>query len=106
MVTLPYAVGPSDDWDPQGYNDEEEDTLLPGGMHLEEDEKDAEADDLVDVELKEGDELEKTPDLEETESAFGELEKDPIAELEELAESVIENERDSIRYNDFAEEEE
>ena len=106
MAPFPYSLGPNDDWDPQGYNDEEEDTLLPGGMHLEEeDEADKEAE-VADVELEDGAVVEEELEVEAVPGEFSDLEKDPIEELNELAENVIETERDSIRYNDFADEEE
>ena len=55
-------TGPSDDWDPQGYTDEEEDVLAPG-MHFMEEE--VEPDALLVEEEVIGDEVPIEADSEE-----------------------------------------
>lgn len=106
MVTFPYALGPADDWDPQGYNtteEEAEDTLTPGMHFLDADGKEEEPvegeEDAVVVEVADVDEVADA-------SSYADQEKNPIEELDELANTVIASERDTIRYNDYADEEE
>ena len=105
MVIFPYALGPADDWDPQGYNntdEEAEDTLTPGMHFLEED-----AD--KDEEIKDDEEAAEViveEVIADDVTSYADQEKDPIEELDELANTVIESERDTIRYNDYADEEE
>ncbi|MFA6446917.1 MAG: hypothetical protein WCW31_01525 [Patescibacteria group bacterium] len=106
MVTFPFALGPADDWDPQGYNttdEEAEDTLTPGMHFLDEEGKEEEPvegeEDAVVVEVADVDEIADA-------SSYADQEKDPIEELDELANTVIASERDTIRYNDYADEEE
>jgi len=102
-------MGPSDDWDPQGYEEEEEDTLAPGMHVLEEDEEEKEADDVVDVAVIDPDAIvdeEVVDDVkDEDEMGLEDLDKDPIKELDELENLVLENERATLRLSDFSDEE-
>ena len=108
MVPLPFSVGPSDDWDPQGYEEEEEDTLAPGMHVLDEDEEEekegeevAEEGVIVDEEVED----EEDEDEEVDESGLEDLDKDPIEELDELENRVLETERATLRLSDFTDEE-
>lgn len=99
MVTLPFTIGPADDWDPQGYEEEEEDILTPGMRVLDEDEEDEE--DLDEEEVLE--EVEDETDDED--SSLKDLEKDALEELEELEDLVLQSERETLKLTDFTEEE-
>ncbi|MFZ6015053.1 MAG: hypothetical protein ACOYUZ_01725 [Patescibacteria group bacterium] len=106
MVTLPFSIGPADDWDPQGYEEEEEDTLAPG-MHLmnDEDEDDDDLDDDEEIEDDEDADDEEGEDDEEDELGFDGLEKNAIEELEELEDIVTRSERETLKLSDFTDEE-
>ncbi len=104
MVPLPFSVGPSDDWDPQGYEEEEEDTLAPG-MHVldEDEEEEKEGEDAV---VEEGVVVdEEAEDEEVDETGLEDLDKDPIEELDELENRVLETERATLRLSDFTDDE-
>ncbi len=115
MVTLPYTLGPADDWDPQGYEEEEEDMIAPG-MHVLDEDEDEEEDLAVeddpglieDPELavldEDEDEEEEEEEIDE-ESSFKDLEKDALEELDELEDLVLQSERETLKLTDFAEEE-
>lgn len=105
MVTLPFAIGPVDDWDPQGYEEEEEDILTPGMRVLDEDEEDAEDEDEEEnLEAIEGDKADEN-DTAEEDSSIKDLEKDALEELEELEDLVLQSERETLKLTDFTEEE-
>jgi hypothetical protein len=116
MVTIPYTLGPADDWDPQGYEEEEEDMIAPG-MHVldeDEDEEDLAVEEdpglIEDPELAvldddDDDEDEEDEDEIDEESSFKDLEKDALEELEELEDLVLQSERETLKLTDFAEEE-
>ena len=95
-------TGPSDDWDPQGYTDEEEDVLAPG-MHFMEEE--VEPDALLVEEEVIGDEVPIEADSEEEDEESFELVKDPIKELDDLAQSILKNEHETLKYSDFSDDE-
>lgn len=109
MVTIPYAFGPGDDWDPQGYEEEEEDPLTPG-MHLLDDDEEEDEDDENEYDEEEMDDIDDPDDEEddeddEDEDAYIDLQKSPLEELEELEDIVTRTERDSLRLSDFTDEE-
>jgi len=107
MVTpLPFTLGPSDDWDPQGYEEEAEDALVPGMHILDDDEEDDEKDDDIDdpetVELSDDDDDEEDDEEEDQEYVFEN--KSAIEELDELEDIVLKSERETLRLSDFVEE--
>jgi len=111
MVTpFPYSLGPSDDWDPQGYEDEEEDVLTPGMHVLDEDEEDDEDDivsvddDLEDEEAIEDDDEEDEDEEDDEDEKFGIENKSAIDELDELENLVLQTERETLKLSDFADE--
>jgi hypothetical protein len=110
MVTIPYTLGPADDWDPQGYEEEEEDMIAPG-MHVLEEDEEEDDDELADADAGLVNEpvLDDVVDEEEEEmnegSSFKDLEKDALTELEELEGLVLQSERETLKLTDFTEEE-
>jgi hypothetical protein len=111
MVTIPYTLGPADDWDPQGYEEEEEDLIAPGMHVLDEDDEDEEDLDLeedpglTDDPALEDDEDEEDEEAPDEDSSYKDLEKDALAELEELEDLVLQSERETLKLTDFTEEE-
>ncbi len=107
MVTLPFTIGPADDWDPQGYEEEEEDILTPGMHVLDDDEEDELEDDELDLEddLAEDEDEEDDEEDEDEEDSYKDLEKDALEELEELEDLVLQSERETLKLTDFTEEE-
>ncbi len=109
MVPFPFSVGPSDDWDPQGYEEEEEDTLAPG-MHVLDDDEEETGDEAAveeEAEVLGPDTDEEDDEEEEAEDEMGleDLDKDPIEELDELENRVLETERATLRLSDFSDDE-
>ena len=105
MVTLPISLGPSGDWDPQGYEEEEDDFLTPG-MHVMDDDEEDEEDDLDEDSIEAIIDDEDDDDEEDDEdSGYKDLEKDALAELEELEDLVLQSEKETLKLTDFAEEE-
>ncbi|MDF1496959.1 MAG: hypothetical protein P1P90_02770 [Patescibacteria group bacterium] len=112
MVTIPYTLGPADDWDPQGYEEEEEDMIAPGMHVLDEDEEEEDDDELSDADaglvnepvLEDIEDEDEEEEIDE-ESSFKDLEKDALAELEELEDLVLQSERETLKLTDFTEEE-
>ncbi len=109
MVTIPYTLGPADDWDPQGYEEEEEDMIAPG-MHVLEEDEEEEDDELADADaglINEPvlEDIEEEEEEIDEESSFKDLEKDALAELEELEGLVLQSERETLKLTDFTEEE-
>ncbi|MBU2566976.1 hypothetical protein KKG46_05485 [Patescibacteria group bacterium] len=107
MVTLPISLGPSGDWDPQGYEEEEDDFLTPG-MHLMDDEEEDDDDDLEEDDIEAvivDDDDEDEEDEDDKDDGYGDLEKDALAELEELEDLVLQSEKETLKLTDFAEEE-
>jgi len=101
MVTIPYTLGPADDWDPQGYEEEEEDTIAPGMHVLDEDEED-DLDEDGEIALEDAEVDDE--DLDEN-SSLRDLEKDALEELDELEDLVLQSEKETLRLTDFNEEE-
>jgi hypothetical protein len=106
MVTIPYTFGPADDWDPQGYEEEEEDTIAPGMHVLKDDGKDDDLEDDTDAGLitKPVEEEEDEEEIDE-ESSFKDLEKDALEQLNELEDLVLQSERETLKLTDYNEEE-
>lgn len=102
MRPIPLALGPRiDDWDPQGYDEEEsEDTLAPG-MHFLNDDEDEE-----DEDAEEENDIEVTEDSDEDDISVGakDLIRDPLEELDELENLVNQSDRETMRLSDFSEE--
>jgi len=108
MTPFPFSFGPSDDWDPQGYNkdnDEElEDELMTAGMSIKTDDVDDE-DAAVVVAVEEepiGDDAESKDEV--AVEAFEDIALDPLAALDDLADQVNRTERETLRFKtDFDE---
>jgi Zn-dependent M16 (insulinase) family peptidase len=106
MTPFPFVFGPSDDWDPQGYaNDEEEleDELMKAGMSLKnEDEEEDETKVEEEVAKAEG---EKDDEEDEVEAeGFEDATQDPLAALDDLADQINRTERETLRFKgDFDE---
>ncbi len=105
MTPFPFVFGPSDDWDPQGYaNDEEEleDELMTAGMSLkteDEDEDEVKPEEEADAEKEDEDEDEEDEDEE-----FEDSNQDPLAALDDLADQINRTERETLRFkSDFDE---
>lgn len=102
MTPFPFSFGPSDDWDPQGYNkdnDEElEDELMVAGMSIKtEDVDDEEAAPVVPVEDELiGEDVENKE--EEKAEVFDDVILDPLAALDDLADQVNRTERETLRF--------
>ncbi|MDD5725902.1 MAG: hypothetical protein PHC53_00615 [Patescibacteria group bacterium] len=106
MTPFPFSFGPSDDWDPQGYNkdnDEElEDELMTAGMSIKTDDVDDE--DVPVVAVEEEAAGEDAEDKEEEVEAFEDIALDPLAALDDLADQVNRTERETLRFKtDFDE---
>ncbi|MHB8831005.1 MAG: hypothetical protein ACYC44_02740 [Patescibacteria group bacterium] len=106
MTPFPFSFGPSDDWDPQGYNkdnDEElEDELMTAGMSIKTDDVDDE--DVPVVAVEEEVAGEDVEDKEEEVEAFEDIALDPLAALDDLADQVNRTERETLRFKtDFDE---
>jgi hypothetical protein len=106
MTPFPFAFGPTDDWDPQGYaNDEEEleDELMTAGMSLKTEDEDEDEVAKVDEEAAvegEADDEDEDEDDEEFEDAV----QDPLAALDDLADQINKTERETLRFKgDFDE---
>ncbi len=107
MTPFPFSFGPSDDWDPQGYNkdnDEElEDELMTAGMSIKTDDADDE-DAAAAVAVEEEPIGEDAEDDEEEVEAFEDVALDPLAALDDLADQVNRTERETLRFKtDFDE---
>ncbi len=106
MTTLPFSLGPTNDWDPQGYNDEEEleDELMTAGMTVKD--EDEEEDDENEEDGEEEDEFDEDEDEEEDdedEEDYDQEMVDPIAALDDLADQVNREERETLKFKDFDE---
>lgn len=105
MTPFPFVLGPSDDWDPQGYgNDVEEeleDELMKAGMSVKNEDED-EDEEKIDDEVEEGKE-DEDEDEEKTE-LFEDANLDPLAALDDLADQINRTERETLRFKaDFDE---
>lgn len=102
-------MGPSDDWDPQGYEEEAEDTLAPGMHVLGEGDEDKEDDEVAEVAVIDPDAIVEEEVVEDIpavdESGLEDLDRNPIEELDELENLVLQNERATLRLSDFSDEE-
>lgn len=108
MTTLPFSLGPTNDWDPQGYNEEEEleDELMKAGMTVkEEDDEDEEDEKAEEDEFDEEDEEDDDDedDDEDEDEDYEEDMVDPIAALDDLADQVNREERETLKFKDFDE---
>lgn len=107
MTPFPFSFGPSDDWDPQGYNkdnDEElEDELMTAGMSIKTDDVDDEDAKVAAVEEEPiGDDSESKDEV--AVEAFEDVALDPLAALDDLADQVNRTERETLRFKtDFDE---
>ncbi|MFA6100290.1 MAG: hypothetical protein WC750_05505 [Patescibacteria group bacterium] len=103
MTPFPFVLGPTDDWDPQGYNDAEEeleDELMKAGMS---EIKEEDVEKPIEV-LDEEAEAKEAEEVEEAKDVFEDVALDPLAALDDLADQVNRTERETLRFKvDFDE---
>lgn len=103
MTLFPFSFGPADDWDPQGYGNEEEeleDELVRVGMSVKTEDEEGKTLETGAVKALDGDgEKPKEDDDEVYEDAA----LDPLVALDVLADQINQTERETLRFKDFDE---